>query len=1721
MGLSDRPADPDSSILSILSLDTQSPDQILMPLIQDYNECHALFANGASLFPFSFQFSSCTVSLPAVSDLASRESDRLLLSALRGEGVPLSYPTDWEAVEWAFRSRLNDPAPPAELAAFLRGIQQLPGQQEAILTLLTDLCDPLSAGMTLPLLSFVKQKLDACSNVKLNLLCMPQTLSGDEDRFMPVLHQVLDALSLRGLLSLTEDRPGHGADFAWLISLPSSMAKNRESFRLVYIAAARVLGRLASRLRFPSAGLHTLNIPEVVSFASLDAQAVSVAALIHSACWFLSDLLPSLRSELEKVPVLRALTPSSRAVFFRKCIRQMGNPAVHGPSGLALLERVMKAFLSETVALIRSIPDPLRLAERNSLLWRQAVAACGHSVTLAAEYDVSRQEAEDAGIDHMKPVHRASLADTEEEKVQSRLSEQEEALNASLKKRSDILSELGGYRARQVLQNCLDKCLSALERAREQFREAAGLETADPLDLGLRERRIRLLEAAVSRCRDDLAVYGAYPRLSSLSRHPEKQLNTSELLTASAAEAISDLLLASDPAQTAAAQKKLLDLLPALFSGFSVPDSRDLFRELADRCVFSGAADPVVQLFASAWSVCSAGLSGQRFHVPDEIPDVALLPDAFSPEPLLSFDALKAVLPSAGADSADAEDLRGLLAMLLLRPYRRLSSGEASLRLHTLRSSPDASSPVLDTWLSCRGADHVVLLCLESDTLGSCPMALILPRRTMIPARRSASFPTFIPSYATWFSRNDGIFRDPVPALSLTDQGILIRQLTRICDDLENEWPDTAFSRFLHMFVSDLSSSVPAEKAEDPYLSMRLKAACALADLPAFRSVISRIQPVYEHLLASDPVCAALTDTADYPPAEPGSDPETVYLWKGIPFARENPSSLMSSLHVPEDEYVLSTLNKECVMLSDCSDDYREALCRNLQELLARCPEASGQSRSLAWKLLTDAEKPIAEKETLLEWPWDPASPSIRTILQECLGPDLAVPAASPFTSKLTVFPARNQDIIGDMVFRSQCILPAYIRPDAGADSVPASDTVLPPLSPDFVSALCAFPEGRTLVQHDLLSFSRLESGAVQVTLTLEGGFTLRMRRIYEPMELLSLFAQDIPTVAVWPAVPLPPDKWKLYTVYSHMSAGFSISAGYASSGSSRTMSDSTSRSVMILEEFPSCFSLWQGENPVGSLINLLPEISLNVSEETMVCIDLGSSAASVMLSRGNIHEPLQGPGVVRLILSNPSTSADLLRQEFLPAVPVSALIPAAVRIFQNTAGAAPVPFRDGILLMASSLRDVFLLKEDAVYTSLKWNGEKGRSLRICLHEIMLLAAFQARSEGACSLCWRFSLPDDATSEGKESLISLARSLAEQVSAESGLSFPDHRPPVSFASESTALGAYFRLVAPEDTRGGFMTLDLGSSTADLSLFMRGRDHAERTCQLPLGIQYMLLPSLMKNPEMLFRDFSFIGDENLLLELRTLSGILRDAARDPGMLRHARLALDTLAADRLPLLLSAAARCRSENRPVRTGALILFYLSYLMMLSGLLLLQLSVDSNRNDFLPEQMTLFLAGRGAALPDAFSVPVKTGLWHILTMFRNRKVSSLSLLFSSEKKLEIAVGLSVTGDAVAGMPPASPAPVSVSLRPEELLPEFMLRFLQEFPGEALLLFPDLYGSNPLQPFTASGQSVISSSISAAFANQSQVLRPFDALASWPHILLDIYGEHQLTEGGSALWSN
>ena len=126
---------------------------------------------------------------------------------------------------------------------------------------------------------------------------------------------------------------------------------------------------------------------------------------------------------------------------------------------------------------------------------------------------------------------------------------------------------------------------------------------------------------------------------------------------------------------------------------------------------------------------------------------------------------------------------------------------------------------------------------------------------------------------------------------------------------------------------------------------------------------------------------------------------------------------------------------------------------------------------------------------------------------------------------------------------------------------------------------------------------------------------------------------------------------------------------------------------------------------------------------------------------------------------------------------------------------------------------------------------------------------------------------------------------------------------------------------------------------------------------------------------------------------------------------------------------------------------------------------------------------------------------------MFRNRRVASLSFLFSSEKKMEIPVGLSVLEEVSAALPAASMVPAAISVRPEELLPEFILRFAKEFPASAELLFHGFYTGDFYHPFTPYGESVISRAISQSFTDRTALL-PYDALAAWISSLLDLLHE-------------
>ena len=1683
--------------LDICHITDREPDSLIPALIGDLD-------TDCSLFPSSFRFDAFRPQLPSLTDLSSDPASSVLIGALRGKGMPLSYKTDREAVEWAFSALLSRNDFSQSFSDWTGRIRSaVDAGEEVRLCFLSDLCDPFSAGALFALLRYLRNIIPV-EKAFFCLLCLAKRSSPATELEERTFREAVQAMEDQQLVARPDRVDASPADACWLLSLPASLSQSEEAWRLVWVAAARVLGQICSSEKAPAAGLHTLEVPGILTLQSLGKEAKSFAAFFHCAFWLLSDLFPALHTYAERPSSLRSLAPNTRGGLFKRLFRPESGSVVL-PETLTAVERTLKAILSEVLSLIRFLPDPLRLPEISEPVWQNAVAACGRTVTVASEYDVSVEEAEEAGVMQIKPVHRVSLADTDEEKQIRRLDEIAAQLKEETEARNQAFCAMSGCYARPALQYCMTQCLGALASAEDKAAHFSPEEKTDHLTLAAQARRIRLLKAAVQRCRQDLEALLPLSESSGVSSDPSSvDPCSSRLLTPAAVEKLSALLLAETNGSETI-RKEMRALLPSLFWEGQLSDVKTLLKELLSTVSDAAADDPLFVLVRAALTVSREEVAALRFLSVGSLPALPLLPDLYPEKPLLTVSSLLSLIPGQLDASAEPDgEKRGLLACLMLRQYRRRTSEEASLAFERLDAD---TSPVLRAWLVDHQADHVHLVSLvrESESL---PFALILPGRDLIPARRTAGHASLLPAFsAPWFDTETSSFRDPCYLLCESDRTVMKEQLARMQDALP-ESASSAFRSFLSDFLVDLSREKDDTALFDR-MELRLKAAFGLRLLPAFASSLVRDVCFYEHVLAGDEVASRLLDHPGFPASQCKVPDDIVFCYKEVPFARENADTLLEAIPLPAEDYILNLLSEECRTLARASDDYHDALVRELNLLLDRYPDAREDARGVVLKLLEKAAQPIRDTVTELSWPWDLHSPSVQTILTESLGQNLAAPALQPFCEQLALFPARGGEIIGDSLLNAMCVLPPAEVPQKESEQsagqpVIQADAVLPPLNVDFALALCRLPEGRTLFRQGMLSFERSEGSGVKAILTLEGSFPVRMIRTWAPDEIMNLYAHDIPTLAVWPNLPFSPEDWKAYLIYANMPATFEMKIFTADGSSLSPERGESARMVLHTPSFPLCFTFSREGTAIGSVLNLLPEPEMRKEESVTACIDFGSVGTSIVLSAGHHRKPLQGASMVRTLINNPASSRDLLHREFLPAVPVSALLPTASRIFRNVPGAAPLPFEDGIVLISSSLQDVLSVPTGALYTCLKWEEEKGRSIVLCLHQIMLMTALQARSDGLASILWRFAIPDEMAKTGREKLRELFISLAREVNEAAGFPIPEKQPLVTFAAESAALGAYFRLCASEDTRGGFMVLDIGACTADISLFLRGREQAVRSCQIPLGVHYMLLPSLLRDPSILRQDLGYAQDPVFQQDLVLLEQILNNARADTSALRHSRLALDSFIADRFAFLLPALLYNPSTGLPTRLGSLLLLHFSYLMMLSGLMLLQISTDPGRNDFLPEQMSLCLAGRGSLLLEGLPDQVKTGLWHCLTMFRNQRVASISLLFSAEKKMEIPVGLSVLQQITPDLPDATAVPAALSVRPEELLPQFLIRFAKEFPASAAMLFPNFFTGDFYHPFTPYGESVVSTAIDQSFTERT-ALKPFDSLSAWLTTLLDL----------------
>lgn len=969
----------------------------------------------------------------------------------------------------------------------------------------------------------------------------------------------------------------------------------------------------------------------------------------------------------------------------------------------------------------------------------------------------------------------------------------------------------------------------------------------------------------------------------------------------------------------------------------------------------------------------------------------------------------------------DESAWRGLLAFCLLAD----AWGEDGVTIKTIRPESSAfAGAVLQ--------DDIRLVLWGGQALG-----VLHGQLGIIPAAQMTLLD--LPERVFWY---DGTFRDPAEELCERDRTLLLSRLSALNQQGEN---------MVQRFVSALMQAgmkvahtvAHQDEGTMANLALRLKA------------ILGQVSGVEEergaYAAASvNPLLTALGLEERREEAVPAM----TWRYHGTAFARSNTAVFCEGVGRPDEMEILEKLARDVQLLEKYSFSWRQNLSRRAHEWLSLHRDDRAVLpivRTLVEEICAQANALVPREELRLVWPWS-GDGVARTLWQEVLGEKIDAGMAKPFADELCLLPGGAWSALGDTILNRLCVLP-------GNDMEPAA-AVVPPLSME----LAACVGDRLLLES--FTFRPAENGGVTVSFALRGSDTAVLERTYGPEEIRRLSPEEAPTVAVWPCLPLPRESWRAYYVYIH---GGTVQAS-ALQESQWVSTQDRLFSVVKTETFPEMIALRHQDKCLGVLPNQLPPCRPAVTEAALGLMDVGASGITLGIVHNGVTEPLRIPGLVRTLLRGGKAAP--LGEEFLSAAPLGPILPSAVEMFNQND--EPAPLVDGHILMPETCTALARREARAIYSAWKWSVDAParRARRLMLHQAMLLASLAAALKGAKGISWRMALPEGMAAEGRRELWQEVVSLAPVVAEGCGLPLASRE--VTHADESLALGAYLR---NEGTvRGGFMALDVGSGDASMALWLRGMNRPAVRCNLPLGVQSMLLDALMQHPAVLESDFADMADENARQAVLRLAQQLRDA-NDRKSIEKGRFMLDQCLVEYGSALSMHMNNRFAQGRTTVTQALVLQSFAAMLTLSGLVQEQVRRDPLLNDYLPQEMTFIMAGKGNQLMNAMPDYLKFALAQFvrLEMSGDHPVRSMRFLFSAAPKCETIMGLGCVKE-VSGASPAAPQTLRSSsplhMPPELLMMRFLTVFRNVFPQACALIYGHLF--DPAGMLTAEAEHTI-----------------------------------------------
>ncbi|HPS81766.1 MAG TPA: hypothetical protein PLP25_07910, partial [Candidatus Limiplasma sp.] len=843
-------------------------------------------------------------------------------------------------------------------------------------------------------------------------------------------------------------------------------------------------------------------------------------------------------------------------------------------------------------------------------------------------------------------------------------------------------------------------------------------------------------------------------------------------------------------------------------------------------------------------------------------------------------------------------DWRGALATLLLwdgwaqddtwpqLACENMLDGESGDFIKSVRAALPAGREKFGLWL--------FTLSVERDGVPERKaIGMLSPTVALAPAANPGDLSSLLPECVRWYNRKRKRFEDPCSWLGEADRARLVQRL-RYLQALNERAElksvlyaaDASLCGLLDHFVSDLMARRGSWRerleAGDPRaereLYIRTLAVYGLGEISVLPGLTRRDDPLSLSELAQNPLLARLAPTNTVAPAELGGASAVTYSYQGKAFAMESPLYLLEPANAPEEMDTLRQLWQELSLPAQFDGEWNRQIARRFLALANRLTGRLGASRKVIamlreWSQRHAAYRESGDRSVAFQLPLKDAPATLAGLSAEMIGltdPSVLTGAFSdclllcegvmPFhlpvlNDRCAVRGAENLYAVPPI----SSALALWLSETAGD----AQEDYFRPTLPEDAFAFEAFEdeEGRKVRAHMRLTRRRRAEGAAfqnRIELTR----VYRMGAEFAEGMAVPVAARELPTVRFWPAARLAAGQWSAYYVLSQKPDAVDVAVptgnGWAQGEPRRAVDDSerstpTERRWQIArtERWPLYVGLMRGKLCLGALPNDEPLSQLKREGPAAVAIDFGSNATTVMMRQGeHIRPAALSPRLLKTLLQGRSGDDLLLPDELLPAVTYQdearpSTFGSVMDLFGDDEEKWNAPLIDGHIYYPRDLASLLRKNPNTLYYDLKWGDEsyQVRCLRLFIKQTMLQASLAARLSGSPSVSWRVSMPNAMPLPRQEAYLETVRGLAREVAAETGMPLTQGVPAALFASENQADGLYFRRRNEVNARSGYLNMDVGGGTTDLSVWLGGAPFATLETSLLLGCRQILFESL--------------------------------------------------------------------------------------------------------------------------------------------------------------------------------------------------------------------------------------------------------------------------------------